>query len=824
MQCELAICRTYRFKAGESREEFDGVIQVSFDQILNLGNRLVSENSLQAGEMLRMIMKSFKHAIYFDLPTHLASNQQMVNWCTLMTRIIAKDVPAEGLPEDSDEREKNHWWKAKKWAYSNLNRLYMRYGNPSTPPKNQTAQAADFSKNFVGQFAPGILETYLTQIGRWVAKETWLSRPALTASLTFLDECIKPKSMWALLKPHVANLIEHVVFPILCQSDEDLEMFENEPEEYVHRKLNYYEEVTAPDVVAQGFLLNLTKCRKKQTFEILNFVNNVVSKYENAPEAEKKPKEKEGALRTIGSLAEVLLAKNSPIASQVEYFFVRYVFPEFRSPHGFLRARACNSVQKFDRLDFREESNLLLVYRNVLESFLQDKALPVKIEAALALQLLIRHEVIKTEMQAAIPHVMQGLLNLANEVDVDSLANVMEDFVEAFSTELTPFAVALSEQLRDTYLRLVRELIEKQSGKDDDDGYGDFLDDKSITALGVLQTIGTLILTLESTPDVLLHLETILMPVITITLDNKLFDLYNEVFEIVDSCTFSAKSISPTMWEAFNVMYKAFKSGAQLYLEDMLPALDNFLMYGSETMFRNPQYIAAVVTMISDIFRDNKGSAEDRISGCRLAEAAMLSLRGHLDEYLATLIELPMTVILTEDLKVKTFRIHLLEMIINAVYYNPLLAVRILEGKGWTNRFFSAWFSHIEHFNRVHDKKLSILAISSLMTLRADDVPTSVQQGWPRLMQGIVRLFQTLPAAEKQREEATKDNEFAYYDDDDDEEEETWADESQWNNDDNEPEADVKDENAAYLEFLQEEVRNSSLGQNHADMSRGQQI
>lgn len=29
--------------------------------------------------------------------------------------------------EDPLERERHHWWKAKKWAYFNLNRLYIRY-------------------------------------------------------------------------------------------------------------------------------------------------------------------------------------------------------------------------------------------------------------------------------------------------------------------------------------------------------------------------------------------------------------------------------------------------------------------------------------------------------------------------------------------------------------------------------------------------------------------------------------------------------------------------------------------------------------------------
>jgi hypothetical protein len=451
----------------------------------------------------------------------------------------------------------------------------------------------------------------------------------------------------------------------------------------------------------------------------------------------------------IGSLASVILGKKSPIADQVEYFFVRHVFPEFRSPHGFLRARACDTLEKFEQLDFKDPNNLMIIYRNILES-MTDPELPVRVEAALALQPLIRHDVIRTSMQQNIPQIMQQLLKLANEVDVDALANVMEDFVEVFSAELTPFAVALSEQLRDTYMRIVGELLERNATKaGDDEGYGDFLDDKSITALGVLQTIGTLILTLESTPDVLLHLETVLMPVISITLENKLYDLYNEVFEIIDSCTFASKSISPTMWQAFELIHKTFKAGAELYLEDMLPALDNYVSYGSDMLVQNPAYLAAVVGMVEDIFRDDKVGGVDRICGCKLAETLMLNLRGHVDQYIPLFIELAMVVIDAGEARTKSYRIHLMEMIINAIYYNPALSLQVLEAKGWTNKFFSTWFSSIDQFRRVHDKKLSIAAISSLLTMKAADVPVSIQQGWPRLLQGVTRLFQTLPAALK---------------------------------------------------------------------------
>lgn len=181
----------------------------------------------------------------------------------------------------------------------------------------------------------------------------------------------------------------------------------------------------------------------------------------------------------------------------------------------------------------------------------------------------------------------------------------------------------------------------------------------------------------------------------------------------------------------------------------MLPALDNYVQYGSEMLIQNPTYLRAIVGMVEDIFHDEKVGGVDRICGCKLAETLMLNLRGHIDPYVPVFINLAMSVILNGEVKARSYRIHLMEMVINSIYYNPHLALQVLESNDWTNKFFSAWFSSIEMFKRVHDKKLSIAAISSLLTLRAGDVPTSVQQGWPRLLQGVTRLFQTLPAALK---------------------------------------------------------------------------
>ncbi|KAI1328186.1 importin-beta domain-containing protein [Xylariaceae sp. FL0255] len=816
LQCLLVTCRAYRFKGSQDagRGEFDKIIEASFPRLQQICNELVNQESDEAAEMLHIALKAYKHATWLELSSYLRQHEVNIGWCTTFLHTVSKTIPASAMSEDIEERERHHWWKAKKWAYFNLNRLWVRHGNSqalTTTTKND--ESTKFAKEFETTIAPEIMKHYLTEIEKWVSKTAWLSKPCLSYTLVFLDECCRPKSMWSLMKPHLNNLVTHLVFPVLCLSTDDVERFEDEPEEYLHRKLNFYEEVSAPDVAATNFLVTLTKARRKQTFELLQFVNGVVYEYEQATEESKNHIAKEGALRMIGTLAPVLLGKKSPIADQVEHFLVRYVFPEFKSQQGYLRARACDTIEKFEQLNFKDQNNLLVIYRHILDC-MGDKDLPVRVTAALALQPLIRHDAIRISMQQSIPNIMQQLLKLANECDIDALANVMEDFVEVFATELTPFAVALSEQLRDTYLRIVRELLEKNDNRNEEDGdYGEYLDDKSITALGVLQTIGTLILTLESTPDVLLHIEAVLMPVIQITLQNKLYDLYNEVFEIIDSCTFAAKAISPTMWQAFELIHATFKSGAELYLEDMLPALDNFVQYGAPQLSQKPEYVAALYSMVQDMFQDQKVGGVDRICACKLAEAMMLSLRGSIDQSVSGFITMAMTVLNGHEPKVKSYKIHLMEMVINAIYYNPVLTLEVLETKGWTNKFFSLWFSNMEHFTRVHDKKLCIVAIVALLSINPAQIPASVSTGWPRLLQGITSLFKTLPAAMKNREEALKDD-FTFgadsYDYDDDDE---WAeDDTNWNAEEapEEEQTDARDESTAYLEFLNEEAQKFS--------------
>jgi len=122
--------------------------------------------------------------------------------------------------------------------------------------------------------------------------------------LTIPDEAdisVKPKMTWNLLKDNVPNLISHVIFPLLCLTQDDLELWEEDPVEYIHKKIDVYEEYLTPDIAASRFLMTLASKRQKSSFNgILQFINTTLSSY--------TPQVKE-LISSIGTMTPILNVK-----------------------------------------------------------------------------------------------------------------------------------------------------------------------------------------------------------------------------------------------------------------------------------------------------------------------------------------------------------------------------------------------------------------------------------------------------------------------------------------------------------------------------------
>lgn len=59
----LEISKVYRYRSGVRRQPFDVVVQTVYPRLLEIGDRVASENDSIAGEMLKIIFKSYKFYI-----------------------------------------------------------------------------------------------------------------------------------------------------------------------------------------------------------------------------------------------------------------------------------------------------------------------------------------------------------------------------------------------------------------------------------------------------------------------------------------------------------------------------------------------------------------------------------------------------------------------------------------------------------------------------------------------------------------------------------------------------------------------------------------
>jgi hypothetical protein len=431
----------------------------------------------------------------------------------------------------------------------------------------------------------------------------------------------------------------------------------------------------------------------------------------------------------------------------------------------------------------------------------------VRVHAALTLtEMVSSHDSVKAAVSPQVGKVIQDLLKLSDETDLDILNSSMETMVEHFQDELLPVAAQLTARLCESYNRLLREAIanEESAPKGDDlealmDADGE--DDKTYAAMGVAKTLSTIVSSIDSSPEILAQVQEVIIPIIRETLEKKVLDLFDNMYELVDSLTFKSRSISPNMWPVFELTYELFRSDAIDFLDEMLPSLDNFVSYGTDIFRARPDYRQKALDIyITALSSDHLGE-NDRVNGCKLAESLLLNLRGHIDDQLQHIIATAFGHL--DKTETKAFELANLEVLINAVLYNPGAALALMDAQHphGAQVFFGHWFAVVdkEHgLPRVHDKKLSIVALSALLEMKAGAVPAELREGWPGIVGGAIKVFKGLPkavAARKALQDSLQDDEG---EEDDDEQRYLNL---------NEEEGDVWDDNSAYIEMLAKEVR-----------------
>lgn len=183
-----------------------------------------------------------------------------------------------------------------------------------------------------------------------------------------------------------------VLFPLMKHSDEDEDLWSDDPEVYLREKMDCWEEIHSPASAAIKFIQAATK-RKGVLQPILAFVIHKLD------DTNADPRDVDGALHVIASLSDFLCG-DKRYKKDVEKLLHVHVRPRITSSTRYIRARALRAINEASNAPIRSRE-FLNELAELITQRLQDtkEELPVKFEAALAIQALIGHQEDSTPSQ-----------------------------------------------------------------------------------------------------------------------------------------------------------------------------------------------------------------------------------------------------------------------------------------------------------------------------------------------------------------------------------------------------------------------------------------
>uniref|UniRef100_A0A668VI24 Importin N-terminal domain-containing protein n=1 Tax=Oreochromis aureus TaxID=47969 RepID=A0A668VI24_OREAU len=609
------LVKTYEYRKADEREPLLAAMQIFLPRIQQLISQLLVDATIFSVLIQKQILKIFHALVQYSLPLQLINNTVMTQWMEILRAIMDRDIPAETLEVDEDDRPELAWWKCKKWALRIITRLFER-----------------------------------------------------------LTVCYEDEKLW-----------------------------QEDPYEYIRMKFNLYDDHALPVTAAQSLLCKAARKRKEVLPQMMEFCHHILMD----PSAD--PCRTDGALHCIGALAELLLKKRL-YREQMELMLQNYVFPLLNSPLGYLRARSCWVLHSFSPLRFHDE----LVLRNAVElvkqDLIDDKEMPVKVEAAIALQTLVSNqEQAKLYIRPYIRQVMQELLHVVRETENDDLTNVIQKMICEYNQEVAAIAVDMTQNLAEIFTRVLQSEEYEEN------------EDKTVMALGILSTIDTILTVMEDHKEITQQLEGICLQVIGLVLQKPIIEFYEEILSLAFGLT--CQTISPQMWQLLGVLYEVFQHDCFDYFTDMMPLLHNYVTVDTDMLLSSPKHLEVIYSMCKKVLSMDSGE-DAECHAAKLLEVIILQCKGRgIDQCIPLFVEAVLERLM-RGVKSSELRTMCLQVAIAALYYNPALLIHTMDNMHFphnpqpiTTHFINQWMNDTEFFLGLHDRKMCIIGLSVLIDL-----------------------------------------------------------------------------------------------------------
>ena len=190
--------------------------------------------------MLHLIVKIFDKCNRVKMCDYFLKGTALDSWAQCFKIILDMQCPPE-LSSDTkdideiDKRNKAKFWKLKGITAKSSYYMFTKY---SVPAKIDD-WLRPFAKSYMDKHFSPLLESHLQLI--FARKTGFVGSKALNYAFKYITGCTHTHNTMATLKPFVNNILYDTIIPLMLITENDIEIFETEPTEYIRDQYSYAE-------------------------------------------------------------------------------------------------------------------------------------------------------------------------------------------------------------------------------------------------------------------------------------------------------------------------------------------------------------------------------------------------------------------------------------------------------------------------------------------------------------------------------------------------------------------------------------------------------
>ena len=363
------------------------------------------------------------------------------------------------------------------------------------------------------------------------------------------------------------------------------------------------------------------------------------------------------------------------------------------------------------------------------------------------MRFLIETDGAEETLLPVLPQLLTEYFRIMNEIGNDEVVSALQAIIDKFGDHIEPHAVALVTQLSQTFALYCRE-------EDDDD-------DAAMAAAQCLECIATVLKGICDKPEMFKALEPQLIPLVLQILGNEgeFIEYLECALDILTFLVYFPSDITPELWQAFPLIYIAFDQWAYDYLNLMVPPLQSFIgkaplvfLAGMAQLPEgNVRYIDLIFSMVSKTVTNDRASESECRQALSLFTSILHNCPGHVDTYLKAMNDIVLAKLGQQvNAEVPLTRFAIYQVLGSALYYNPILELAELEGRGVTEQVFREWMKDADNMEKWLARKMTVFGLTAILTLPTASLPTSLSASIPQLIIVAVKI------TERMKEEAEK--------------------------------------------------------------------